>query len=55
MRGGSFNVLLCLGMLALIVLVSRLDMVMCSRCVVSSRREMSFSGRMGRCHDGDPL
>jgi hypothetical protein len=53
MRGGSFNVLLCLGVFSLIVLMSRLNMVMRSCCVMSSSREMSFSGRVrDRCHDG---
>jgi hypothetical protein len=56
MRGGSFSMLLCLGVVALIVLVSRVEMMMRSCSVVSSRLEMSFSSRVyGRCHDGNPF
>jgi len=54
MRSGGCGVLLCLGVFALIMLVSRLEMVMCSCCVVSSRRKMRFSGGVrdrSSCHD----
>jgi hypothetical protein len=43
-RSGGSGVLLGFGVFALIVLVSRLDMVMCSCCMMSSRRKMRFSG-----------
>jgi hypothetical protein len=57
MRSGGCGVLLCLVVVALIVLVSRLKMVMRSCGVMSGRRDMSFSGRMvrGRRHDWDPF
>ena len=53
MKGGSCSVPPCLVMVPLIVLVSRLQMMMCGCCVVSSRCEMMFSGRVlrGRRHD----
>jgi len=44
-------------MIALIVLVSRLQMVMCSGCVVGSRCEMMFRGwvLLARRHDPSPF